>query len=353
MKNSDIIMYNVDKYIREKLNVEAELFANGAKCRTGYKNIDMITSLYPGLYVIGAISSLGKTTFMHQMADQIIKDNKNVMFFSLEQSALELTSKSLSRIMAMENMDYAMTSLQVRKNINDTRVYKAKEKYLAHAKNMCVYECEFSATIDDIEEKVNNAVQAKYTPLIIIDYLQVIKSDNCKSNMRDAIDDIIKRLKRLQSKNKLVMFVISSLNRQNYQVQIDFESFKETGGIEYTADVIWGLQLGVINDNLFDETGKINEKRKAIINAKSQVPRKIELVCLKNRFGVSSYKCAFDYYPQFDLFVPCTTSEDEINKFVQGDKDGFYKLSDELYKEVIPENWLKREDYKKKDVIRI
>ncbi|MDR1537755.1 MAG: hypothetical protein LBU32_07125 [Clostridiales bacterium] len=27
--------------------------------------------LYPGLYVIGAISSLGKTTFVHQLADQL------------------------------------------------------------------------------------------------------------------------------------------------------------------------------------------------------------------------------------------------------------------------------------------
>ncbi|MDR1537753.1 MAG: hypothetical protein LBU32_07115 [Clostridiales bacterium] len=31
-------------------------------------------------------------------------------------------------------------------------------------------------------------------------------------------------------------------------------------------------------------------------------PRKIELVCLKNRYGVSSYSCGFDYTPEFDLF---------------------------------------------------
>ena len=32
-------------------------------------------------------------------------------------------------------------------------------------------------------------------------------------------------------------------------------------------------------------------------------PRKIELVCLKNRYGINSYSAYFDYYPRYDLFV--------------------------------------------------
>ena len=34
------------------------------------------------------------------------------------------------------------------------------------------------------------------------------------------------------------------------------------------------------------------------------MPRQVELVCLKNRYGISSYKASFEYYPQFDLFRP-------------------------------------------------
>ena len=88
---------------------------------------------------------------------------------------------------------------------------------------------------------------------------------------------------------------------------IDFESFKESGGIEYTADVVWGLPLQCIHEGLFSSPNKINEKRQRIREAKRETPRKIELVCLKNRFGISSYTCQFNYYPNFDLFDPDLT----------------------------------------------
>ena len=100
------------------------------------------------------------------------------------------------------------------------------------------------------------------------------------------------------------MMVVSSFNRQNYLTQVDFESFKESGGIEYTADVVWGLQLEVLHDALFNSASKINEKRQKIKEAKAANPRRVELVCLKNRFGISSYTCNFEYFPQFDFFRP-------------------------------------------------
>ena len=66
-----------------------------------------------------------------------------------------------------------------------------------------------------------------------------------------------------------------------YLTPIDFESFKESGGIEYTADVIWGLQLSVMSNELFGREGKIKEKRDMVRKAKLASPRNIDLVCLK------------------------------------------------------------------------
>ena len=114
----------------------------------------------------------------------------------------------------------------------------------------------------------------------------------------------------------MTIFVISSLNRTNYLAPIDFESFKESGGIEYTADVVWGLQLQCMNGGVFENSEKKTiEKRKIVKEAKAANPRKIELVCLKNRYGISSYSCYFDYYPKFDLFVE--TKKDEADPAVQ------------------------------------
>ena len=46
-----------------------------------------------------------------------------------------------------------------------------------------------------------------------------------------------------------------------------------------------------------------------IKEAKAATPRKIELVCLKNRYGVANFSCFFNYYPANDLFTPCSDAE--------------------------------------------
>ena len=122
-----------------------------------------------------------------------------------------------------------------------------------------------------------------------------------KTTLKETIDDSIQRLKKLQTKHQLVVIVISSFNRSNYNSQVEFSSFKESGGIEYMADVVWALQLKVIN-YLASGGGEIC---KQIRDEKKKIPREVELVCLKNRFGISSYNCFYNYYPQHDLFVPC------------------------------------------------
>ena len=141
-------------------------------------------------------------------------------------------------------------------------------------------------------------------PIVIVDYLQVIAPTDKRMTTKDVVDSNVRALKKLQKDNDLVVILVSSLNRQNYLTPIDFESFKESGGIEYTADVIWGLQLSVMNDDLFDKDKNLKSKREKVKEAKSAKPRDIEFVCLKNRYGESNYKCKFEYYAEYDYFIP-------------------------------------------------
>ena len=90
---------NIYSYIesaKEGITLESDLtrFQQYKDRKTGYSNIDAKMSLYPGLYVLGAISSLGKTTFCGQMADQLAGVGEHVLYFTLE-----LVSKALSRLM--------------------------------------------------------------------------------------------------------------------------------------------------------------------------------------------------------------------------------------------------------------
>jgi replicative DNA helicase len=119
------------------------------------------------------------------------------------------------------------------------------------------------------------------------------------------VDKAVTELKRMSRELNIPVIVISSVNRANYLTPVDFESLKESGGIEYTADVIYGLQLQCLNDELFQQANKLTEKRKKVKEAKAANPRKIELVCLKNRYGIANFSCYFKYTPAYDLFEEC------------------------------------------------
>jgi replicative DNA helicase len=72
------------------------------------------------------------------------------------------------------------------------------------------------------------------------------------------------------------------------------EAFKESGAIEYSTDVLIGLQFSGIGEER--EKFNLNEEKK-------QNPRKIQAVLLKNRAGKSGMTIDFDYYPEYNFFI--------------------------------------------------
>ncbi|MCL2355466.1 MAG: DnaB helicase C-terminal domain-containing protein, partial [Oscillospiraceae bacterium] len=64
---------------------------------TGFKNLDdaLDGGLREGLYVLGAVPSLGKTTFALQIADYIAKQGRDVLIYSLEMTKIRLTARSI------------------------------------------------------------------------------------------------------------------------------------------------------------------------------------------------------------------------------------------------------------------
>ena len=295
-------------YISRAFDEDVERFKAASIRKTGFPNLDKVAGgIYPGLYVLGAISSLGKTTLIHQIADQMAGAGEHVLFFSLEQSRFEMASKSLARITAYRNIRSAVSSLDIRKGNITLAVQEAQKVYAKMiAPRMSVIEGNFNCNISFIGDYVARYIKKNgRKPVVIVDYLQILDGlGDQKQTTRDLVDTNVRELKRMSRNHDIPVIVISSLNRTNYLAPVDFESFKESGGIEYTADVVWGLQLDVMNDPLFDKDRHIKEKHEMVRNAKKENPRKIQLLCLKNRYGISSYTADFLYYPANDYFKP-------------------------------------------------
>lgn len=295
-----------DYVLSGAMDKEVQVLVEKKLPRTGYSNLDCFCPLYSGLYVLGAVSSLGKTTFMNQMSYQIAEQGFDVVFFSYEQSRLELVSKSMSRLSYL--LKSPVTALDIRHGFHSEQLESIKKEYAKVAKFEYVVESQFGDTVDNICATVENFVKRGIKPVVIVDYLQIVSSQSKSGQVsfaKENVDYTVKKLKNLQRKHSLIVFVVSSLNRQNYLTQIDFESFKESGGIEYTADVVFGMQLKCMNEPIFDGQAGLNKKRERVLKAKAENPRKIEIVCLKNRYAKSGYRCYFNYFPTYDYFEVC------------------------------------------------
>lgn len=318
---------NVSSYIENLMTGDIDSFKEARNRRTGFAKLDeQAGGLYAGLYCIAAISSLGKTTFAHQIADQLAAAGEDVLFFSMEQSRLELVSKSIARRTAQkdiaagrQDMPNAVTSLSIRRgNLPESVLIAADEYREGIGDRLSIIEGNFNCDISFIGEYVRQYIRRTGSkPIVFIDYLQILQTTDERQQRRDVIDTAVTELKRISREHGLTIFVISSVNRSNYLTPIDFESLKESGGIEYTCDVIWGLQLQCLNDPVFDSKEKVKEKRAKVREAKAANPRKIELLCLKNRYGIANFSSYFDYYPKHDLFVE-GISEDEFTPALAG-----------------------------------
>ena len=307
---------NIAKYLagKEGLTEDIERYRQSSRICSGFDNIDQIQPLYPGFYSIGAISGLGKTTFILQMADQIAESGTPVLYYALEQSATELVCKSIARRMYQHSLNdpsyEVYSSMQIRMGAaSESREFQEqRDAYASTAKKHCIIECS-GANVDAITESIRDFMAhcAGQPPVVVIDYLQIIQrskdTESASSDERRHIDHVIERLKELQMELNLVIICICSVNRANYLAPIGFESFKASGNIEFTSDVVWGLQLRVVNRPIFLQNGSNVEKRAAMDEAKGVSPREIELVVLKNRFGRTSTTFYFDYYPEHDTYI--------------------------------------------------
>jgi replicative DNA helicase len=336
-------------------DTEIEASKNRRCIPTGFAGLDAVDvldgGLYDGLYIIGAIPSLGKTSLVLQMADQMAAGGAEVVIFSLEMSRLELMAKSISRLTAQacgfigddgitgqdngafrnwkssakdtrqilsgwQYVDYGQKALN--------RIAAAKAAYKDYAGRLHVIEGRGGLQIDEsgnikareatvgkIREAVERNIRIKgagANPVVIVDYLQIMAPPEALARASDKqiADYNVYELKAISREFRIPVIVISSFNRQNYGAA-SFEAFKESGGIEYSCDVLIGLQIAGVKKPDAGNGGSQAEKeaaaREEVEKAKAKFKREVEVKILKNRNGLAGQIISFNYYTPFNLFM--------------------------------------------------
>lgn len=285
---------------------------------TGFKTLDVISGggLRSGTYVLGAMSSSGKTTFVQQVAANIAENGDRVLYFGLEMSKNELTAKNISRIVQQKRIDkgikgktitagdilfdgrYKKYGSEAEKGIFEAIDYY-KERIAPNLSIISSSADENRITVKGIHDEIKkqmNCLRIVYGEdkrmVVVIDYLQLLAPDSEKATDKMIVDYNMSYLQRIAASMDIPIIIISSVNRDAYGKSIEMASYKESGNIEYGADQLWGLN--------YSQVGKDNNAIKA---AKKKYPREVEIEIIKQRLGPVGEVIKFKYYPDCDLFI--------------------------------------------------
>ena len=266
---------------------------------TGIKPLDRVLDggLNRGVCILGAVSSIGKTTLTVQIADHIASTGRPVLFVTIEQSAQEIVAKSISRIMKQRE-DVAVSARDVLSKAkrdswgNGEMFQKLDRAFVAYttdiSPHMRIMEGVRQPSVDDVRAAAEAMAEHEgVPPVVFIDYLQLLAPMDDRDTDKQAVDKNVMSIRQMARDMKTVVFAISSLNRSSYSGTVALDSFKESGAIEYGADVLLGLQPRNMGERLSDvpETKRKTEAEKLVRKAKAAVERPCEIVVLKQRNG--------------------------------------------------------------------
>ena len=244
--------------------------------RSGFAGLDRLLGggLFPGLYVLGAPSSLGKTTLLLQIADTAAAAGRDVLFFSLEMSRWELLAKSLSR-RAGPGEDAAVRRI-LQDGLDRPRLEALLESY--NRECGCRFfpmACPTPPTPSQVAAAARlHRERRGSSPVVVVDYLQILAPEDPRASDKQNVDRAVLLLKGLSRDLDTPVLAASSFNRESYGRGASMEAFKESGAVEYAADVLLALQLSAFGREGFDPDRE-----------KAADPRRVDLLLLKNRNG--------------------------------------------------------------------
>lgn len=203
--------------------------------KTGFEDVDKIVSCLPkkNMIVLAARPSVGKTALALNIAKNVItsKDNKPVLFFSLEMSCKDIWKRLLSDLTGISSKKFGT-------NFCDS---DALVKKIGEIKNLPLFMDETPVTtIFEIKAKAKYFNKKHPLGLIIIDYLQLINGSDKRIPREQQIAEISKGVKSMAKELDVPVLVLSQLNRaaekENREPRLS--DLRESGSIEQDADIV-------------------------------------------------------------------------------------------------------------------
>ncbi len=235
---------------------------------SGFKDLDVLTSGFqPGdLIIVGGRPGMGKTAFALNIAQHVgIELKEPVAIFSLEMSKEQLAMRMLCAE-SMVNASY------VRKGFISKQDWPKLTKAAGKLADAPIFIDDSSAiTVLDVRAKARRLKKERGgLSLIVVDYLQLMKSRGNFERREQEISDISRALKALAKELKIPVIALSQLNRAVEQRGGDkrpgLADLRESGAIEQDADVI----IFLYRDEIYNKNNPANKGKAEVIIAKQR-----------------------------------------------------------------------------------
>jgi len=271
---------DIDKLLIEAWdNIESMQGHNGAVTGvpTGFKSLDEITSGFQKgeLIVVAARPSMGKTSFMLNIAENVSMNNKiPVLIFSMEMSALQITKNMLCSIAEVD------AHLMRTGTISDVDFLRIPTAMGDLSQSPISIDDTPGLSLLEIRAKSRRFQSQKGIQLIIIDYLQLMEGNNTE-NRQQEITSISRGLKALAKELDVPVVAISQLNRSVEQREGHkprMSDLRESGSIEQDADVVMLLH----RDDYYDPNKNPGLVELNVVKQRNGPIGKVELKFIKN-----------------------------------------------------------------------
>lgn len=226
-------------YINEGLK---EFYENQSKALdakllpTFIKEIDTIIGgfEYSDLIIIAGAASMGKTSFMLKLLQNLINNDRSVAIFSLEMSNNQL----LTRLIAMET---EIDIKRIRYNDLDETDWSRINKVIGQYETKRLVMDGATVKLNDVLNKIKKLKIKDNIDIVFIDYLQLVTDSNTKSSREQEVARIARSLKNIAKELNIVVVALSQLSRaltlrDNKRPMLS--DLRESGEIEQAADTI-------------------------------------------------------------------------------------------------------------------